>query len=234
MEDLLLPLWRTSASFILLVLLTFGIGKHINSHKNHFSFALSITIGSYVANMGFDTNLKFTEMLSAFLVLILLFYFFMVSSSRSRVLRKLLSGRPTVLIEKGKLLDNNMKKIKFTIDDLNQSLREKDIFNISEVEYALLEVSGQLSVLKKKPFQGISRQDFNLPSSQEDLPIELIMDGEIIHKNAVEPYTQQWIETECKKRNVQIADVYYAVLNSQGSLFVDLYKDNIHSPTDVE
>ena len=170
----------------------------------------------------------------AFLVLVLLFYFFMVLSTKSRMLRKLLSGRPTVLIEKGKLLDNNMKKVKFTIDDLNQYLREKDIFNITEVEYALLEVSGQLSVLKKDPLKNITKQDLNLPYSREDLPIELIMDGVVIHKNAVDPYNQKWIEAECKKRNVQIEDVYYAVLNSQGSLFVDLYKDKILSPTDVE
>lgn len=234
MEDLLLPIWRTSVSFIILVLLTFSIGKHINPHKNHFSFALSITIGSFIANMGFDTNLKFKGILISFLVLVLLFYFFMVLSTKSRMLRKFLSGRPTVLIEKGKLLDNNMKKVKFTIDDINQYLREKDIFNITEVEYALLEVSGQLSVLKKDPLKNITKQDLNLPYSREDLPIELIMDGVIIHKNAVDPYNQKWIEAECKKRNVQIEDVYYAVLNSQGSLFVDLYKDKIHSPTDVE
>ncbi|MCS0543671.1 DUF421 domain-containing protein, partial [Aeromonas veronii] len=153
MEDLFLPISRTGVSFIILVLVTFSIGKHINPHKNHFSFALSITIGSFIANMGFDTKLQFKEMFSSFLVLILLFYFFMVLSSRSRSLRKLLSGRPTVLIEKGKLLDKNMKKIKFSIDDLNQYLRERNIFNISEVEYALLEVSGELSVLKKKQFQ---------------------------------------------------------------------------------
>ncbi|WP_099364236.1 DUF421 domain-containing protein [Fredinandcohnia onubensis] len=234
MEDLFLPIWRTGVSFIILVLVTFSIGKHINPHKNHFSFALSITIGSIIANMGFHTKLPFKEMLSSFLVLILLFYFFMVLSFRSRSLRKLLSGRPTVLIEKGKLLDKNMKKIKFSIDDLNQYLRERNIFNISEVEYALLEVSGELSVLKKTQFQNITKQDLNLPISHESLPIELIMDGKIIHKNAVGPYDHKWIEEECKKRNVQIKDVYYAVVNSQGSLFLDVYKDHIHSPTDVE
>ena len=234
MEDLLLPIWRTGVSFIILVLVTFSIGKHINPHKNHFSFALSVTIGSFIANMGFDTKIDFKEMLSSFLVLVLLFYLFMVLSSRSRGLRKWLSGRPTVLIEKGKLLDKNMKKIKFSIDDLNQFLREKDIFNISEVEYALLEVSGELSILKKKPFQNTIKQDLNIPYSPESIPIELIMDGEIIDKNAVGPYHQKWIESECKKRNVQIEDVYYAVVNSSGTLFIDMYKDKILSPTDVE
>ena len=213
---------------------TFILGKHINPHKNHYSFAVSVTIGSFIANMGFDTKIKFLEMLSSFLVLVFLYYLFMILSSRNRDFRKWLSGRPTVVIEKGKLLDQNMKKIKFSIDDLNQLLREKDIFNVSEVEYALLEVSGELSVLKKKPFQNTIKQDLNLPNSQESLPIELIMDGEIIHKNAVDSYNLKWIEAKCKKRHVQIEDVYYAVVNSRGSLFLDMYQDRIFSPTDVE
>ena len=234
MEDTLIPILRTGFSFIILILVTLVIGKHINPHKNHYSFALSITIGSFIANMGFDTNLKFKEMFISFLVLLIMFYLIMVLSSRSRNARKWLSGRPTVLIEKGKVLDNNMKKIKFSIDDLNQLLREKDVFNIFEVEYALLEVSGELSILKKKPFQNTTKQDLNLPISSESLPVELIMDGKIIKKNATGIYNHKWIEVECKKRNVSIEEIYYAVINSSGYLFIDKYDDKLSSPIDVE
>ncbi|MGF6950905.1 uncharacterized membrane protein YcaP (DUF421 family) [Neobacillus sp. B4I6] len=234
MEDTLIPILRTGFSFLLLILVTLVIGKHINSHKNHYSFALSVTIGSFIANMGFDTNLKFKEILISFLVLVLMFYLFMVLSSRSRSFRKWLSGKPTLLIEKGKLLDNNMKKVKFSIDDLNQLLREKDIFNIFEVEYALLEVSGELSILKKIPFQNVIKKDLNLPNSSESLPVELIMDGKIIEKNATSIYNREWIEAEFKRRNLRIEEIYYAVVNSGGYLFVDKYEDKITSPTDVE
>jgi len=234
MEDTIIPILRTGVSFMLLILVTLAIGKHINSHKNHYSFALSITIGSFIANMGFDTNLKFKEMLISFLVLVLMFYLFMVLSSRSRSFRRWLSGRPTVLIEKGKLLDKNMKKVKFSIDDLNQLLREKDIFNIFEVEYALLEVNGELSILKKVPFKNVIKKDLNLPISSEALPVELIMDGKIIQKNATGIYNREWIEDEFKRRNLRIEEIYYAVVNSSGYLFVDKYEDKLISPTDVE
>ena len=234
MEDTLIPILRTAVSFMLLILVTLAIGKHINSHKNHYSFALSVTIGSFIANMGFDTNLKFKEILISFLVLVLMFFLFMVLSSRSRSFRKWLSGKPTLLIEKGKLLDNNMKKVKFSIDDLNQLLREKDIFNIFEVEYALLEVSGELSILKKIPFQNVIKKDLNLPNSSESLPVELIMDGKIIEKNASGIYNREWIEAEFKRRNLRIEEIYYAVVNSDGYLFVDKYEDKLTSPTDVE
>ena len=221
MEHTLIPILRTVVSFMILILVTLAIGKHINSHKNHYSFALSVTIGSFIANMGFDTNLKFKEMLISFLALVLMFYLFMVLASRSRSFRKWLSGRPTVLIEKGKLLDKNMKKVKFSIDDLNQLLREKEIFNIAEVEYAMLEVSGGLSILKKVPFQNVIKKDFNLPNSSESLPVELVMDGKIIQKNASGIYSREWIEAEFKRRNLRIEEIYYAVVNSGGNLFVD-------------
>ena len=98
-------------------------------------------------------NLKFKDMFGSFLALVILFYLFLSLSMRSRQMRKWFSGTPTVLIEKGKILDNNMKKIKLSIDDLNQQLRQKGVFNISEVEFALLEVNGELSLLKRKRFK---------------------------------------------------------------------------------
>ncbi|OCA85887.1 hypothetical protein A8F94_13610 [Bacillus sp. FJAT-27225] len=234
MEGMLVPVTRTAVSFIVLVLVTLVVGKHINTHKNHYSFALSITIGSFIANMSFDIKLKFSETVISFFVLILMFYICMVLSSRSRQIRKWLSGRPTVLIENGKILDKNMKKVKFSIDDLNQLLREKGIFNTFEVAYAILEVSGDLSVLKKNPFQNVSKQDLHVPNSSERLPIELIMDGEIIAKNSTGLYNRNWIEAECKNRNLRVEEIYYAVVNSHGNLFVDKYEDNLIAPTDVE
>ncbi|KHE66853.1 hypothetical protein LD39_20570, partial [Halobacillus sp. BBL2006] len=87
MEDLIIMVSRTLGSFVLLTVVTLIIGKHINSHKNYYSFALSITIGSFIANMGFNTRLNFFEMLTGFLSLIFLFYLFLVLSSRSRRLR---------------------------------------------------------------------------------------------------------------------------------------------------
>lgn len=234
MEEMLQSILRTLISFIILIIVTMAIGKHINSHKNYYSFALSITIGSFIANMGFDTNLDFTEILFSLITLIFVFYLCLLLSSRSRKLRMWFSGRPTVLIEKGKILDENMKKIKFSLDDLNQHLRENGVFEIYEVEYALLEVSGDLSILKKKDYQCIVRKDIQLSSDQGTLPIELIMDGKVITKNLTSHYNKDWILSECHKRKLKIEEIYYAVINSNGSLFIDKFNDQIISPTDIE
>lgn len=235
MEGLIIPIIRTVVSFMLLILVTLVIGKHINSHKNHYSFALSITIGSFIANMGFNTHLHFSEIFVSFLVLVMLFYLLLILTSRNRALRKWISGRPTVIIEHGKVLEHNMKKTKFTLDDLNQHLREHGVFDIFEVEYALLEVSGKLSIKKKGRFQGVTKEDLHLSAqTSHSLPIELIMDGEIIKKNLTPPYNKEWLEKECLNRGLTLEEVYYGVISSSGLFFIDTFQDKIHSPTDIE
>jgi uncharacterized membrane protein YcaP (DUF421 family) len=83
-------------------------------------------------------------------------------------------------MEEGKILDENMKKLKFTMDDLNQHLRELGVFDINEVEYALLEVSGVLSIKKKNRFLPLTKTDMNMnPSPSLSIPIELIMEGKV-------------------------------------------------------
>ncbi len=122
------------------------------------------------------------------------------------------------------------------MDDLNQQLREQGIFDIFEVEYALLEVSGKLSVLKKTQFQNVSKKDFNPANSSENviLPKELIMDGKVIEKNFNQNFSKQWLDQELKSRSLQIKAVQYAVISSNGSLFIDLFDDHLNSPLDTE
>ncbi|MCA0971463.1 DUF421 domain-containing protein [Halobacillus litoralis] len=233
-ETFLFPVLRTAASFIILMIVTLMIGKHINAHKTHYSFALSITIGSIIANMAFDSAIPFMQIFISFLTIVLLFYLFLILCSKSRTVRKWVSGRPSVLIENGKVLEHNMKKISFSLDDLNQQLREAGVFDYNELEHVMLEVSGQLSIKKKNIHQALTKKDHGVPLKEESMPRELIMDGEIIEKNLNETYSKEWIIEQCKRRNVNVQDVFYAVINSTGSLFVDEYKDHLKSPTHVE
>lgn len=222
---------RTIVSFLILMLVSLWLGKQINSSINHYNFAMSITIGSFIANMGFDTNLHFIPLVFSFITLTLIYFLFSLVSAKSRRLRVWLSGHPTVLIDNGKILDGNMKKIRYTLDDLNQQLREQGIFDIFEVKYAILEVSGKLSVLKEPAYQNVTKQDAHLsPAQHLQLPVELIMDGILVKKNTEPKYTNDWIEQELNARNVKLEEVQYAVVSSNGTLFIDLFHDGIKSP----
>lgn len=227
---------RTSVSFIILIFVSLWVGKHINTHINHYNFALSITIGSFIANMGFDTNLKFIPLVASFFALVFIYFLISLISSRNRLFRKWLSGQPTVIIENGKILDRNMKKAKYTLDDLNQQLREKEVFDLSEIEYAILEISGKLSIMKKTKYQNVSKKDLfpGLMNQPMSLPRELIMDGKVIEKNLNNQFSNEWLNQEIQRRNFKITDIQYAVISSTGTLFIDLFEDRILEPIDLE
>jgi uncharacterized membrane protein YcaP (DUF421 family) len=133
-----------------------------------------------------------------------------------------------VIIKDGVILEGDMKRIKFTLDNLNQQLREFGIFDISEVEFALLEVSGNLSVLKKTKYQSLTKNDI-FPSAQNqklNFPVELIIEGSLIEANFDKKYTREWLNQQLQLRNLQREQVQYAVIGTNGILFIDLFKDN--------
>ncbi|WP_413298833.1 DUF421 domain-containing protein [Bacillus sp. 1P10SD] len=235
-ETLIIAVLRTCFSFLILLTVSIWIGKQVNSHNNHYNFALSVTLGSFIANMGFDTNLKFTPMVASFIALIFMYLISSLISNKNRRFRLWLSGEPTVVIENGKLLDGNMKKIRYTLDDLNQQLREQGIFDLIEVEFALLEVSGKLSVLKKTNYQSVTKNEIVTTNTSVDihLPIEMVMDGKVVEKNLTAQYSSAWLNQELQSRNLQLKDIQYAVISSNSSLFIDLYNDHLKSPLDQE
>ena len=175
-------------------------------------------------------------MLASFFTLIILYFCFSYLSSKYRRFRMWISGRPTVIMEDGKILDRNMQKVRYTLDDLNQQLRELGVFDINEVEYALLEVSGKLSVLKKTNYQLLKKVDL-FPNAGNQIviqPLELIMNGKIIEKNFNKKYSRQWLDEELAYKKLNLKDVQYAVISSNGRLFIDLYNDQLTAPIDKE
>ncbi len=203
---------------------------------NIFDFIAAISLGSIAASLGFNTTLPFHHTTISFVTLVLIIYVISLIALRSRKLRGFMAGKPTLVIQNGKILEENMKGMRYTLDYLNQQLREKDIFDISEVEFAMIETEGHMSVKKYPSFEKVTRKDLQLYMKAEGyMPIEVIMDGKLILKNIHEnQLTVEWIDEELKKRKLSLKDIVYAVRSSNGSLYIDTYDDHIHSPIDQE
>jgi uncharacterized membrane protein YcaP (DUF421 family) len=142
-------------------------------------------------------------------------------------IRVLLDGKPTVLVEEGKLLDENLKKVQISIDEFMVLLRQKDIFDLSEVDYAVMENNGTVSVRKKPEQQPVTRKDMNIPVAPESVPEFLIISGQVVDNNLQQlGYSRKWLQTELEKQGVaDPSDVFAAQLDSKGSLYIDVYKD---------
>jgi uncharacterized membrane protein YcaP (DUF421 family) len=168
---------RTITSLVLLLLIARILGKQTISNMTFHDFVTGITLGAIAANFAFNVNIKSWHFILSFIGITITSYLLSVIAMKSRNMRKWISGSPTVIIEGGKILEGNMKRVRYTIDSLNQSLREKDIFNIEEVDYAVLEDNGKLSVLKKEQYRSLTKKDLNIKSKTIFFPVELIMDG---------------------------------------------------------
>jgi uncharacterized membrane protein YcaP (DUF421 family) len=123
-------------------------------------------------------------------------------------LRKWIAGRPAVLIQKGQILEESMKSMGYSLDSLKQALRGKDIFNIEEVECAILEIDGSLSVLKKLQYQNTTKQDINSQHPAGTVPIELVYEGKILYENlSKHNFDEEWLMADFKKRNLVVVDI---------------------------
>jgi uncharacterized membrane protein YcaP (DUF421 family) len=226
---------RSIAALVLLLVIARILGKQTISNMTFNDFVTGITIGAIAANLAFNVKLTLWYFICSLVVITLTSYLLSIIAIKSRFMRKWISGSPTVMIEGGKILETNMRKVRYTIDSLNQSLREKEIFNIEEVEYALLEDNGKLSVLKKDEYSYVTKKDLHIISKIISFPIELIMDGDIIDINLERNgLTKEWLVNELKKQNKQISDVFYAVKGTRQQLVFDFYKDNITNPLDKD
>ncbi|MGO4106553.1 DUF421 domain-containing protein [Paenibacillus sp. YAF4_2] len=225
---------RTASAFVVLLIISRILGKQTISNMTFHDFVSSITLGGITANLAFNEKLKPSSLVLSLVVFFFISYMVSWLALKNRTWSKWISGTPTVVIEHGKILEDNMRKIRYTMDSLVQSLREKNIFNTEEVEYAVLEDHGKLSIKKKSEYEWVTRKDLKLHANTiKSFPVELIIDGKIMDDNfAQNGLTTEWLEKELSKRNKALSDVFYAVRGTQNNLYFDYYQDQINKPID--
>lgn len=228
-------IWRSVLAFAVMMVITRALGKSTIAQMTYHDFIAAITLGGITANLAFNDKSSVWHFLAALITFGCITYLLMIFALKSRGMRKWLSGQPTVLIQSGKILEENMRKMKLTLDTLNQELREKNIFDINEVEYAVLELNGKVSALKKQDNQPVVKKDLHLAAPRQSFPIELVMDGKLIEQNFRQTQvSKEWLMSQLKAKGLSLQSVNYAVKSTDGNLYIDPYKDRIQQPLDKE
>ena len=135
-------------------------------------------------------------------------------------LRKWITGSPKVLIKDGILDQKMMKQLRFNVSDLEEELRDKDVFDINEVDVAIVETTGKLSIYKKYANRSVTADMLSLSSSQdESVRVTAISDGKI-HPEGLAFYgrDRHWLEKELRSRNLAIGDIFLLTMNRSGEL----------------
>ncbi|MGF7536271.1 DUF421 domain-containing protein [Bacillus mexicanus] len=210
--------------FIILKLL----GKTQFSQISPFDFISALILGELVGNAVYDQEIKIKIIIFASLLWGVLIYLIEFVTQKIKSSRKFLEGEPNIVIRKGVLQYKVMEKNKMDINQLQSLLRQVGSFSIQEVEYAILETNGMVSVLPKSDFDKPTNKDLQVPSKSVSLPITLIIDGEIIRDNLKEAgVDEQWLTEELKKKNVGKAeDVLFAEWNKNKPLYTVTYEES--------
>lgn len=140
---------------------------------------------------------------------------------KSETARDIICGTPSILIRQGKIVEEELRKNCYNLTDLLEELRTKNVPNIADVEYAVLENNGELSVFAKAQKRPTIPDDFHITPQYEGLPLTLILDGKLNRKNLQQSDKDlDWLEKELKKQTIdKIEDALIASLDSSGVLF---------------
>lgn len=219
---------RSIVLFITLLIFARIMGRKQLSEVTYFDYIVGITIGSIAAAISVDKRIDFFQGISAAVVWTIMPIIIGIINLKSLTFRRITDGDTLIVIENGVVNDKNMKKAKYNIEDLLMQLREKGVFDLAEVEFALLEPSGQLSVLKKAEFNPVTPKDMNIKTNYKGMLIELIVNGEVIDSNLRSiKKDRKWLEKELKIKNVsRVEEVIYAAFNSNNELEV-VIMDNL-------
>ncbi len=141
---------------------------------------------------------------------------------KSETARGIICGKPSIVIKNGLVVEDELKKLQYSINDLLEQLRAKNCANISDVEFAILETSGDLSVIPRSQKRPITPNDMNIPTSYEGIPLNLIQDGKINRDNLYHSkLTEEWLKEELKKQNItNIKEIFLCSLDTNGNLFI--------------
>ncbi|MCF8012164.1 MAG: DUF421 domain-containing protein [Clostridiales bacterium] len=234
MNEPLVVVVRSIIAFFSLFVFTRILGKQQISQLTYFDYILGITIGSIAATLSVDLSIKAWPQWVGLLVWTVLVIVMELISLKWRYISKFLEGEPAVVVMNGQIMENTLKKLRIKVTEILELLRSKGVFDVGQVEFAVLETSGKISVQKKSQFQPVTPSDLNLSTDYKGLSTEIIYDGVIIDNNLEQVHLDRsWLDKELKKQGIDdYSEVFLALLDTGGSLYVDKYKDHVKSPTD--
>ncbi|MBE6153550.1 MAG: DUF421 domain-containing protein [Firmicutes bacterium] len=216
---------RALISLVTLFLITKLLGKKQVSQLSVFDYVIGISIGNFAAEMTINVESQYMNGIVAVVVFGVVAYLISIWTMKSIIIRRFFMGTPTLLIQNGKLMEKNLKKVKFDINDLLEECRSNGYFDINEIEYAIMEANGTLSILPKGEYKQVTVQDMNLKPQKQGLCANVIIDGKIMYNNLEHIHkTEKWLLKELKVRGQELGDILLGTVDINEKLV--LYNRN--------
>ncbi len=233
-NEALVVLARSIVAFSTLFIFARLLGRQQVSQLTFFDYILGISIGSIAASLSVDLGSRAWPHWVGLAVWTLAVLGIQIASTKSTAAAKIFVGEPVVVISKGKLLEETMGRMRYTTGEILEQLRNQGIFDISTVEFAVMESDGQLSVLLKPEYRPATVQDLGLRPQGGGMSAQLIYDGQVMEENLkVAGVDQAWLAKQLQEQGINNAsEVFLASYHpSTKKLFIDRYEDGIDTST---
>lgn len=217
-------LLRAAVMYPYLLLLTKLMGQRVVGRLSLFDFVIAVSVGSILGGVLSSSTVNMTGPVITLAALAGFHVLISIISLKNSKARRVLEDEPIIIIQNGQFLENAMKKARFNVDDILAQLREKGYFYPHQVEFAVLEHDGKVSVLPKSQNRPISPADLNLPTKYEGYPTVVVEDGNVVEDNLHRiQLSPEWLKDRLVERGIESADeVLLAVIDTQGRLYYSL------------
>ena len=215
-------------SIIVLFIVTRMIGKKQVSQTSLFDYVIGISIGNFIAEMVINEEVQFLDGVVAMFVFGIFSYIVSYITMKSINLRRVIIGVPTIIVEDGKIIESGLKKTNIDINDFLEQCRLQGYFDINDISYAIMEASGEISILPKSNATPVVKKDLKIKGQKAKLTSNLIIDGKYLKRNIKDSnLTIEKIDEELKKQGyASEEDILLAVYSNNKIIF---YEKNIQT-----
>lgn len=219
---------RSVVIYLFVLVIIRLMGKRQVGEMQPFEFVITLIIADLACIPMAELAVPLVHGIVPIFSLLIVHFLICVISRKSMKLRYLLSGRPAIVIGPNGISYNELKKLNMTLDDMIEALRGCDVFNIEDVQYAIIETNGKMCVIKKAELEPATRQDMKVKITPSALPVNIIMDGKLMKENVSLTGINDAFINEClKKANVnKIKDVLLFTLDNNGNCFIQAKNGN--------
>ena len=217
---MLITFFRSIILYIIVLVVMRLMGKREIGQLQPFELAISIMIADLATIPMTEIGIPITNGIIPILGLLIMHLIISMLNLKSTKIREIICGKPRILIYRGRIDEKALKKERFTINELQERLRGNNVVNLGDVEYAILETSGEVTVIQKPEKRNTIPEDFNITPDYEGIPYDLVIDGKIMTKNLkIIGKNYEWLKKEVKKFNINPEEALVVTIDGKGQIF---------------
>lgn len=217
---MLITLIRSILLYIIVLIVMRVMGKREIGQLQPFELAISIMIADLASIPMADVGIPISNGIIPILGLLVMHLIISFMNIKSMKIRGVVCGKPSILIYRGKIDEKALKKERFTLNELQERLRGNNVFNLGDVEYAILETSGQITVIQKPNKRTTIPEDFNIMPEYEGIPYDLVVDGKIMYENLKQIGKNEiWLEKQVEKFKMKPEEALIVTYDGKGQIF---------------